>query len=72
LLRRVDWYEFINVSEVLVASIRAITAMMMDAVSTSETSVNFHQTTRRYNPEDSHLRFYYKVVAIHLQNFEAF
>jgi hypothetical protein len=23
---------------------------------TSETSVNFYQTTRRYNPEDSHLR----------------
>jgi hypothetical protein len=22
---------------------------------TSETSVNFYQTTRRYNPEDSHL-----------------
>jgi hypothetical protein len=27
---------------------------MMEAVSTSETSVNFHQTTRRNNPEDSH------------------
>jgi hypothetical protein len=27
-----------------------------DAESTSETSVNFYQTTRRYNPEDSHLR----------------
>jgi hypothetical protein len=23
---------------------------------TSETLVNFYQTTRRYNPEDSHLR----------------
>jgi hypothetical protein len=30
-------------------------ALMMEAVSTSETSVNFYQTTRRYNPEDSHL-----------------
>jgi hypothetical protein len=29
---------------------------MMEAESTSETSVNFYQTTRRYNPEDSHLR----------------
>jgi hypothetical protein len=29
---------------------------MMDAESTSETSVNFYQTTRRYNPEDSYLR----------------
>jgi hypothetical protein len=30
-------------------------ALMMEAASTSETSVNFYQTTRRYNPEDSHL-----------------
>jgi hypothetical protein len=29
---------------------------MMAAARTSETLVNFHQTTRRYNPEDSHLR----------------
>jgi hypothetical protein len=29
---------------------------MMEAVNTSETTVNFYQTTRRYNPEDSHLR----------------
>jgi hypothetical protein len=27
----------------------------MEAASASETSVNFYQTTRRYNPEDSHL-----------------
>jgi hypothetical protein len=27
----------------------------MEAVSTSEKSVNFYQTIRRYNPEDSHL-----------------
>jgi hypothetical protein len=25
------------------------------AASTSETSVNFHETTQRYNPEDCHL-----------------
>jgi hypothetical protein len=31
-------------------------ALIMEAVRTSETSVNFYQTTRRYNPEDSHLR----------------
>jgi hypothetical protein len=30
-------------------------ALMMKAASTSETSVNFYQTTRRNNPEDSHL-----------------
>jgi hypothetical protein len=29
---------------------------MMEVVSTSETSVNVSQTTRRDNPEDSHLR----------------
>jgi hypothetical protein len=29
---------------------------MMEAASTSGTSVNFFQTTRRYNPEDSHLQ----------------
>jgi hypothetical protein len=27
----------------------------MEAVKTSETSVNLYQSTRRYNPEDSHL-----------------
>jgi hypothetical protein len=29
--------------------------LMMEAASTSETSVNFYQTKRHYNPEDSHL-----------------
>jgi hypothetical protein len=43
----------VNVSEVLAAPI--IIALMMEAASTSETSVNFYQTTRRNNPEDSHL-----------------
>jgi predicted transcriptional regulator len=28
---------------------------MMEATRTSETLVNFYQTTQRYNPEDSHL-----------------
>jgi hypothetical protein len=32
-----------------------IALMMMEAASTSETSVNFYQTTRRNNPQDSHL-----------------
>jgi hypothetical protein len=30
-------------------------ALMVEAASTSETLVNFYQTTRNYNPEDSHL-----------------
>jgi hypothetical protein len=29
---------------------------MMEAVNTYETPVNFYQTTRRNNPEDSHLQ----------------
>jgi hypothetical protein len=29
---------------------------MMEAAKSSETMVNFYQTTRRYNPEDSLLR----------------
>jgi hypothetical protein len=38
--------------------------LMMEAASTSETPANLYQTTRRYNPEDSHLqvvtyRFFY-------------
>jgi hypothetical protein len=35
----------------------SLIALMMEAARTSETLVNFYQTTRRYNPEDSHLRF---------------
>jgi hypothetical protein len=34
----------------------SLIALMMEAVRTSETLVNFYQTTQRYNPEDSHLR----------------
>jgi hypothetical protein len=45
-----------NVSEVLAASIIRAVILIMDAGRTPETLVNFYQTTRRYNPEDSHLR----------------
>jgi hypothetical protein len=31
---------------------------LIEAAGTSETLVNFYQTTWRYNPEDSHLRTY--------------
>jgi hypothetical protein len=31
-------------------------ALTMEAANTSETSVNFYQTKRRNNPEDSHLQ----------------
>jgi hypothetical protein len=45
-----------DVSEVLAASI--IIALMTEAANTSQMSVNFYQTTRRNNPEDSHLQLY--------------
>jgi hypothetical protein len=35
--------------------LRSLIALMMEAVSTSETSKNFHQTTRRNIQHDSHL-----------------
>jgi hypothetical protein len=35
--------------------VEVLIALMMEAVSISETSANFYQTTRRNNPEDSHL-----------------
>jgi hypothetical protein len=37
------------------ASMKIIIALMMMAVSTSETSVNFYETTRRNNPQDGNL-----------------
>jgi hypothetical protein len=39
----------------VVAPCRLVIALMMEAVQTSETSVNSCQSTRRHNPEDSHL-----------------
>jgi hypothetical protein len=35
--------------------ISVIITLMMEAASTSETLVNFYQTARHYNPEDSNL-----------------
>jgi hypothetical protein len=35
--------------------VAALIALVMEAVQTSETLVNLHQSTRRCNPEDSHL-----------------
>jgi hypothetical protein len=47
---------FTDVSEVLSASIiRALIAVMMEVVTTSETSTNFYCTIRCSIPEDSHL-----------------
>jgi hypothetical protein len=43
-----DGRSFCDVSELL--------TLMMEAVNTSETSVNVYQTTRRNSPEDSHVQ----------------
>jgi hypothetical protein len=50
----VVWQKFVDVSEVFTAIIRI--ALMMKAVSTSETSVNSYETAQGNIPEDSHLR----------------
>jgi hypothetical protein len=39
------------------ASMKMTVTLMMEAVSTSETEVNFHQTTRHCILEDSHLQY---------------
>jgi hypothetical protein len=54
MLRCVVSRKFIDVSEVLTV-LHQLIPLMMEAVSTSETSVNLYETTRRNIPEDSHL-----------------
>jgi hypothetical protein len=39
----------------------SLIALMMEAVQTCETLVNSYQSTRRYNPEDSHLQINQKL-----------
>jgi hypothetical protein len=48
--------EFVQQIAAAVKKYASLIALMMEAARTSETLVNFCQTTRRYNPEDSHLR----------------
>jgi hypothetical protein len=61
MLHHVIWYKFTSVSEVLAAS---IIALIMEAASTSETSVNFYQTTWHNIPEDSHLHGFWSCYNI--------
>jgi hypothetical protein len=56
MLRRVVWQNFTDVPEVLAATIISRIALMLEAASTFETSVNLYQTTRRNIPEDGRLR----------------
>jgi hypothetical protein len=51
MLRSVVSYKLTDVSELL-RTTASIIALMMEAVSTSETSVNFYETKRRNIPED--------------------
>jgi hypothetical protein len=53
MLRRVVCQKITDVSKVLAAARGLLIALMMEAASTSETSVNFYQTTRLNIPEDS-------------------
>jgi hypothetical protein len=46
------------VQEIIAATDYTNIALMMEAARASETLVNFYQTTRHYNPENSHLRTY--------------
>jgi hypothetical protein len=47
-------FEVLTAANMKMAVLWAI-ALMMEAASTSEMSVNFYQTTRRNSPEVSHL-----------------
>jgi hypothetical protein len=47
--------KFTDVLVVLAAFVIRVITLMMEAASTSETSVYFYRTTWRNNPEDSHL-----------------
>jgi hypothetical protein len=43
------------IKKIAVFWVVALIALMMEGARTSEKLVNFYQTTRRYNPEDSNL-----------------
>jgi hypothetical protein len=51
MLRHADSYKLTDVSEVFIASIIRAISRVMEAISTSEMSVSFYETTRRNIPE---------------------
>jgi hypothetical protein len=53
--RFLPWLTDSNISNRFLA-LGLLIALMMKAARTSETLVNFYQTTQCYSPEDSHLR----------------
>jgi hypothetical protein len=70
MLRRVVWYKFTDVPEVLAASIiRSMPiALMMGVTSTYETSVNFCQISRHNIPEDSYLLTHFSSMEVRVSN----
>jgi hypothetical protein len=43
--------------------------LMMEGVSTSETSVQFNKTKRRYSPESCHLQCFHCTAILFLENY---
>jgi hypothetical protein len=59
-----------EVSEEVIASI--VIALMMEAVSTSETSLSFYETAQLNIPEDRHLKLLNSTITIHFKTLKLF
>jgi hypothetical protein len=69
-MSRVVSYKLTDVSEMRTASIIRELILMMEAVSTSETSVNFYETTLRNIPEGGQLPYSQLIIQVtHLWHF---
>jgi hypothetical protein len=49
-----SWFSLVRLSKYWVNILNKVITLMMEAGTSSETSVNYYQSTRRNNPEDSH------------------